>query len=31
LLSALLIWSQLGRILLLIEEGGSKALDLDAF
>jgi hypothetical protein len=31
LLSGLLIWSQLGRILQLIEEGGSKALDLDAF
>ena len=31
LLSGLLIWSQLGKILLLIEEGGSKALDLDAF
>ncbi len=31
LLCGLLIWSQLGRILLLIEEGGSKALDLDAF
>ncbi|NJL44579.1 MAG: hypothetical protein HC922_00145 [Leptolyngbyaceae cyanobacterium SM2_3_12] len=31
LLSALLIWSQLGKILVMIEEGGSKALDLDAF
>lgn len=31
LLSGLLIWSQLGKILLLIEEGGSKALDLDTF
>jgi len=31
LLSGLLIWSQLGRILTLIEEGGSKALDLDSF
>lgn len=31
LLSGLLIWSQLGKILVLIEEGGSKALDLDAF
>ncbi|MFQ4139534.1 hypothetical protein PGN35_024790 [Nodosilinea sp. PGN35] len=30
-LIGLLIWSQLGKILLLIEEGGSKALDLDAF
>ena len=29
--SALLVWSQLGKILLLIEQGGSKALDLDAF
>ncbi len=31
LLSGLLIWSQLGKILTLIEEGGSKALDLDSF
>jgi hypothetical protein len=31
LLSALLVWSQLGKILVLIEQGGSKALDLDAF
>jgi len=31
LLSGLLIWSQLGKILALIEQGGSKALDLDAF
>jgi hypothetical protein len=31
LLSGLLIWSQLSRILTLIEEGGSKALDLDSF
>jgi hypothetical protein len=31
LLSALLVWSQLGKILMLIEQGGSKALDLDAF
>lgn len=30
-LSGLLIWSQLGKILTLIEEGGSKALDLDSF
>lgn len=30
-LSALLIWRQLGRILQLLEEGGSRALDLDAF
>lgn len=29
--SALLIWSQLNKILLLIEKGGSQALDLDAF
>ena len=29
--SALLVWSQLGKILLLIEQGGSKAIDLDAF
>ncbi|NJL48908.1 MAG: hypothetical protein HC929_17365 [Leptolyngbyaceae cyanobacterium SM2_5_2] len=31
LLSGLLIWSQLGKILVLIEQGGSKALDLDSF
>ncbi|MEB3289965.1 MAG: hypothetical protein VKI82_08615 [Leptolyngbya sp.] len=31
LLSGLLIWSQLGKILAMIEEGGSKALDLDSF
>lgn len=30
-LSALLIWRQLGRILQILEEGGSQALDLDAF
>ncbi|MBU6229268.1 MAG: hypothetical protein KGQ93_06210 [Cyanobacteria bacterium REEB459] len=30
-LSGLLIWSQLARILGLIEAGGSKALDLDSF
>lgn len=30
-LSALLIWSQLAKILRMIEEGGSKALDLDGF
>lgn len=28
---ALLVWRQLGVILLQIEQGGSKALDLDAF
>ncbi len=31
ILSGLLIWSQLGKILAMIEEGGSKALDLDSF
>ena len=31
ILSGLLIWYQLGKILQMIEEGGSKALDLDAF
>jgi hypothetical protein len=31
ILIALLIWSQLGKILQLLEQGGSKALDLDAF
>jgi len=30
-LIALLIWSQLGKILVMIEQGGSKALDLDVF
>lgn len=30
-LIAVLIWTQLGRILLLLEKGGSRALDLDAF
>ncbi|MGF1571262.1 MAG: hypothetical protein ACFCVD_24840 [Nodosilinea sp.] len=30
-LIAALIWSQLGKILIMIEEGGSKALDLDMF
>lgn len=30
-LVALLIWAQLGKILLLLEKGGSRALDLDAF
>lgn len=31
LLSALLVWSQLGKLLLMLEKGGSRALDLDAF
>jgi hypothetical protein len=31
LLSALLVWTQLGRILAQLEAGGSKALDLDSF
>ncbi|MEO1067794.1 MAG: hypothetical protein AAFW95_01540 [Cyanobacteria bacterium J06638_6] len=31
LLSGLLIWSQLGKILMMIEQGGSEALDLDIF
>ncbi|MBD0335402.1 MAG: hypothetical protein ICV62_07935 [Cyanobacteria bacterium Co-bin13] len=31
LLIGLLIWSQLGKILLMLEQGGSRALDLDAF
>lgn len=31
ILSAALVWYQLTRILLLIEKGGSRALDLDAF
>ncbi|MBD0266767.1 MAG: hypothetical protein ICV77_00600 [Cyanobacteria bacterium Co-bin8] len=30
-LIGLLIWSQLGKILLMLEQGGSRALDLDAF
>ena len=30
-LMALLVWRQLGVILVQLEEGGSKALDLDAF
>lgn len=30
-LTALLIWSQLGKILLQLEQGGSQALDLDSF
>jgi hypothetical protein len=31
LLTGLLIWSQLGKILVQLEQGGSKALDLDSF
>ncbi|MFE4105622.1 hypothetical protein [Almyronema epifaneia] len=31
LLSGLLIWSQFGKILIQLEQGGSRALDLDAF
>lgn len=31
ILSGLLIWSQLGKILIQLEQGGSKALDLDSF
>lgn len=30
-LTALLVWYQLGRILVQLERGGSKALDLDSF
>lgn len=30
LLSALLVWYQLGRLLTQLEQGGSKALDLDS-
>lgn len=29
--TSLLIWSQLGRLLLMLEQGGSQALDLDSF
>jgi len=29
--TALLVWSQLGKILVQLERGGSKALDLDSF
>lgn len=29
--TALLIWFQLGRLLLMLEQGGSQALDLDSF
>lgn len=31
LLTGLLVWSQLGKILVQLERGGSKALDLDSF
>ncbi|NJL87748.1 MAG: hypothetical protein HC886_19985 [Leptolyngbyaceae cyanobacterium SM1_1_3] len=31
LLIGLLIWSQFGKILIQLEQGGSRALDLDAF
>lgn len=31
ILTALLVWSQLGKILIQLEQGGSKALDLDSF
>jgi hypothetical protein len=30
ILTGLLVWSQLGKILLQLEQGGSKALDLDS-
>lgn len=30
-LIAVLVWSQLGQLLLQLEQGGSKALDLDSF
>ncbi len=29
--TSLLIWSQLGRLLLMLEQGGSQALDLDSW
>lgn len=29
--TAFLVWSQLGKLLLQLERGGSKAIDLDAF
>lgn len=29
--TSLLIWFQLGRLLLMLEQGGSQALDLDSF
>lgn len=31
LLTGVLVWTQLGQILIQLEEGGSKALDLDSF
>jgi hypothetical protein len=31
ILTAFLVWSQLGKLLAQLERGGSKALDLDAF
>jgi hypothetical protein len=31
LLIAVLVWSQLGKILIQLQQGGSKALDLDAY
>lgn len=31
IMTALLVWSQLGKILVQLEQGGSKALDLDSF
>ncbi|MBW4466369.1 MAG: hypothetical protein KME07_13170 [Pegethrix bostrychoides GSE-TBD4-15B] len=31
LLTGLLVWTQLGQILIQLEQGGSKALDLDSF
>jgi hypothetical protein len=29
--TAALVWSQLGKLLMLLQKGGSRALDLDAF
>lgn len=29
--TGILIWTQLGKLLLMLEQGGSKALDLDSF
>jgi hypothetical protein len=31
LLTGVLVWTQLGQILIQLEQGGSKALDLDSF
>jgi hypothetical protein len=31
ILTGVLVWSQLGQILIQLEQGGSKALDLDSF